>query len=114
QTGEPYVIPSNFSVEDYRGQSWRMIRGGQLHDVAIHFDAEVAETVSDTRWHATQSIEDHEDGSITFRCQVDGLDEIKHWVLGYGRWAKVLSPPELANEIAAIAQAMVDRYTPLQ
>ena len=112
-TEEPYAIPDDFSIEAYRGHAWRMIRGGQIYDVAIHFDAAVAETVSDTRWHATQSIEDHDDDSITFRCRVDGLDEIKHWVLGYGQWAKVLSPPELADEIAAIAKATAERYGPL-
>lgn len=83
-TEQPYAIPDDFSLDHYRGNAWRMIRGDKTYQVMIHFDAAMAETVSDTHWHRTQQIEDHDDGSITFRCTVDGLDEIVWWVLGYG------------------------------
>jgi predicted DNA-binding transcriptional regulator YafY len=109
-TDQPYAIPDDFSLAAYRGKAWRMIRGEQTYSVVIHFDAEVAETVSDTNWHATQQIEDHPDGSITFRCEVDGLDEIVWWVLGYGPHACVKEPAELVARIFNLAKATADRY----
>jgi predicted DNA-binding transcriptional regulator YafY len=112
-TASPYAIPDDFSIEAHRGDAWRMVRGGRTFDVSIHFAREVAETVTDTRWHPTQrDFEYHDDGSVTFRCRVDGLDEICHWVLSYGAWAKVIEPGELAERVAAMAAATAARYGP--
>jgi len=109
-TDEPYTIPENFSIAEFRGNAWRMIRGESTYNVAICFDATVADTVSDTNWHPTQDIEDHPDGSITFRCTVDGLDEIVWWVLGYGPHAVVKEPRELVDRIAELVKATAERY----
>lgn len=110
RTNEPYAIPDDFAIDSYRGNAWRMIRDGREYEVVIHFDARMADTVSDTRWHATQEIDYHDDGSITFHCVVDGLDEIVYWVLSYGQSAKVIEPPELAGRIAAMAKATAELY----
>ena len=88
----------DFSLDDHLGQAWRMIRGDTRYDVVIDFDAEFAETISDTHWHATQDIEHHDDGSITFRCSVDGLDEIVWWVLSMGPHAVVGSRRSCGSE----------------
>jgi predicted DNA-binding transcriptional regulator YafY len=109
-TDRPYMIPDDFSLEAYRGKAWRMIRGETTHRVAIRFAPEVSETVADTNWHPTQKIEDHPDGSITFRCEIDGLDEIVWWIMGYGPHAHVQEPAELADRIGQLAQATAGRY----
>ena len=109
-TSRPYAIPDGFSLDDHLGHAWRMIRGEDRYDVAIDFDAEFAETLSDTRWHATQAIEFHDDGTITFRCTVDGLDEIVWWVLSMGPHAVVREPAELRERVAALARETAERY----
>lgn len=109
-TDRPYAIPDDFSLVAFRGKAWRMIRGDRLFKVVIDFDRDVAETVSDTNWHATQEINLHEDGAITFECEVEGLDEIVWWVLGYGPHAVVREPLELADRIAELAKATAGRY----
>jgi predicted DNA-binding transcriptional regulator YafY len=113
-TERPYAIPADFSLAEYRGKAWRMIRGDQTFHVAIHFTATVAETVADTNWHSTQQIEDHPDGSITFRCEVDGLDEIVWWVLGYGPHARIQEPTELVDRMTELAVATAEGYTRLR
>lgn len=110
QTNKPYAIPDDFSMAAFRGKAWRMIRGDRLYKVEIDFDPIVAETVSDTQWHMTQKIEDHADGSITFLCEVEGLDEIVWWILGYGPHAKVRHPPELARMVMEKSQATAQLY----
>jgi predicted DNA-binding transcriptional regulator YafY len=99
RTHRTYEIPADFSLDRHLGNAWRMIRGGTDYDVAIRFNAAFAETVSDTRWHATQEIEHHEDGSCTFRCTVSGLDEIVWWVLSMGPNCTVLEPSELRDRV---------------
>ncbi|MEX2672875.1 MAG: WYL domain-containing protein [Phycisphaeraceae bacterium] len=110
QTDTPYAIPDDFSLAAYRGKAWRMIRGDTLHKIVIDFTADMAETVSDTNWHPTQQIDDHPDGSITFHCEVEGLDEIVWWLLGYGPHAHVREPAELAERVAELARGTVERY----
>jgi predicted DNA-binding transcriptional regulator YafY len=109
-TNQPYTIPKDFSMQAYRGKAWRMIRGDQTFNVTIDFDATVAETVADTNWHPTQQIDDHPDGSITFRCEVDGMDEIVWWVLGYGPHAHLREPRELADCVANLSRATAEHY----
>ena len=109
-TDEPYVIPDDFSLDAYRGKAWRMIRGDRLYQVTIDFDATVAETVADTNWHPTQQIEEQDDGSISFTCEVEGLDEIVWWVLGYGPHAHVRKPAELIAKVADLVKATAERY----
>ena len=109
-TDKPYTVPEDFSIEKHLGYAWRMIRGQQRHDVRLRFDAAFAETIADTRWHATQQIDWHDDGSITFCCQVDGLDEIVWWVLSMGPHCVVEAPDELAERVRSLAADVVANY----
>lgn len=109
-TARRYKTPKGFSVDQHLGNAWRMIRGKTSYDVELDFDAEFAETIADTHWHATQEIDWHDDGSITFRCTVDGLDEIVWWILSMGPHCVVKKPKLLADRVRQLAQGIVDAY----
>jgi len=87
-----------------------MIRGTKTYDVELRFDAEFAETIADTRWHSTQEVDWNEDGSIGFRCRVDGLEEIVWWVLSMGPHCIVKQPTELARRVKELAEGVVKNY----
>jgi proteasome accessory factor B len=107
-----YEVPKAFSVARHLGNAWRMIRGSQSYDVEIWFDAEFAETISDTHWHATQQVIFNDDDTILFRCTVDGLDEIVWWVLSMGPHCVVKKPNELADRVKQLAAELVKKYAP--
>lgn len=109
-TDKPYAIPDDFSLADHLGLAWRMIRGEDRHEVVLHFNAEFAETISDTHWHQTQEIELQDDGSILFRCTVEGLDEIVWWILSMGPNCRVLEPKALRDKVAELARATAEQY----
>jgi predicted DNA-binding transcriptional regulator YafY len=109
-TNQPYSIPQQFSLNDHLGNAWRMIRGEKRYDIELWFSPEFAETISDTHWHDTQQIDYHEDGSITFRCSVDGLDEIVWWILSMGPHCIVRKPRVLINRVRDLATQTVARY----
>ncbi|MBI1367073.1 MAG: WYL domain-containing protein [Planctomycetes bacterium] len=111
-TARSFKIPRTFSVDRHLGDAWRMIRGSESYGVELRFDAAFAETIADTHWHHTQEIEWHADQSITFRCCVDGLDEIVWWILSMGPHCVVIEPVELADRVRDLAQGMVDAYAP--
>ena len=105
------MIPKSFSLEKHLGNAWRMIRGDKSHEVELWFDPHFADTVSDTHWHRTQEIDWNEDGSITFTCKVDGLDEIVWWVLSMGPHCVVKKPKELAEHVKQLGLAIAENYT---
>lgn len=109
-TSHPYSIPRGFSLKEHLGNAWRIIRGSETFDVELKFDPEFAETIADTHWHPTQDVDWNEDGSITFRCRVDGLDEIVWWILSMGPHCVVRQPAALAKRVKHLATQLVRRY----
>ena len=63
-------------------------------------------------WHHTQKIEAQKDGSIVFSAEVAGTDEVKHWVLGWGKHAETLEPEFLREEVARELKECLARYGP--
>ncbi|MFN9058833.1 MAG: WYL domain-containing protein, partial [Pseudanabaena sp.] len=43
--------------------------------------------------------DENSDGSLTLHFVARGLNEVKRWVLFYGKGAKVLAPPELVEMV---------------
>ncbi|MEM6253165.1 MAG: WYL domain-containing protein [Cyanobacteria bacterium P01_D01_bin.156] len=84
--------------------------GGTPKEVAIWFDGPTAPYIRERRWHPSQRIEEHEDGSLTLRLEVRGLNEVKRWVLFYGQGAKVLEPSELVAMVRDEVQGMKAHY----
>jgi len=107
---QPYTIPKSFSLAAHLGNAWRMMRGDKTFKVELHFDPEFAETIADTHWHSTQEVIWNEDESITFRCKVDGLDEIVWWVLSMGPHCTVQKPKELIELVRTLAGATAAKY----
>lgn len=109
-TQRVYAVPDDFTMDTHLGNAWRMMRGTPDHAVEIRFDPEFAETIADTLWHRTQSIQEEPDGSVIFRCTVSGLDEIAWWVLSMGPHCEVLKPAELRDRVRDAAAATARRY----
>ncbi|MBL4886140.1 MAG: WYL domain-containing protein [Planctomycetaceae bacterium] len=107
-----YKIPASFSLDSYLGNAWHMIREkDHPFHVVVRFAPMVARNVAEIRWHKTQAIQLLADGSAEFHVDVDGLNEITWWILGYGKQAEVIEPPELREKVLEHAQAIVEQYT---
>lgn len=108
-TDTPAPEPEPDALRRHLGQAWRMMPGTR-HAVEIRFEPSFAETVADTLWHPTQEIDWLDDGAIRLCVEVDGLDEISWWVLGYGPGATVEAPAELRERVARLAAETAARY----
>ncbi|WP_099240687.1 helix-turn-helix transcriptional regulator [Synechococcus sp. BDU 130192] len=86
-----------FDLQEKLKNSFQYEVGGKTYDVAIAFDAQTAPYITERQWHSTQRIETLADGSITLRFTASGLNDMKRWILGYGRGAIAKSPPELVK-----------------
>ena len=102
-----FVPPKNFDINDYIGSAWAMNPEGKLYHVRLWLSKTLASTVAETLWHSSQKLTFHPSGSATVEFRLDGLSEIKWWILGYGDQIRVLEPQELKDMILHIARNMV-------
>ncbi|HZZ30299.1 MAG TPA: WYL domain-containing protein [Pirellulales bacterium] len=110
-TADHYQIPRNFSLERYFGNAWHLIpERGPEYEVCVQFSPMVAPNVGSVRWHKTQRLEWKEDGTLKFFAKVKGLKEICWWILGYGKEAQVLQPPQLQKLIVEHAKRVLTTY----
>jgi predicted DNA-binding transcriptional regulator YafY len=95
---ESYCIPADYSVQSYLRDTFTLIKGKE-YTVEIQFFHPASVWVAEKLWLPTQKIITLKNNSIIFKAKVDGLEDIKRWVLGYGRLAKVIKPKELRDQI---------------
>ena len=87
-----------------------MFVGVQPRRVRIKFHPAVRQYITETRWHASQQIEDLPDGSFIFTVEVSEPREVGWWALQWGAHAEVLEPESLRQEMAETARALVQVY----
>jgi predicted DNA-binding transcriptional regulator YafY len=99
-----------FDPKDHLEMIFQHEVGGVPLAVQIWFDPPTAPYIRERRWHPTQELHEHSDGSVTLRMVVRGLNDLKRWVLGYGKGARVLEPPELVALVREEVEGMKQNY----
>jgi len=109
-TEDSFAIPASFNIEHYLQQAFNLTAGVAAYDVVIRFTPYQAQWIREHRWHPTQQIDEHENGSITLHMKVSALDAVKRWVMRYGKEAEVLEPEELREMVKDEVRKMVKLY----
>jgi predicted DNA-binding transcriptional regulator YafY len=108
---ETFVPDPTFDAKDHLEMIFQHEAGGIPLPVAIWFDAPTAPYIRERRWHPTQEIQEHGDGSLTLHMMVRGMNDLKRWVLGYGKGAIVREPLELVELVQAEVEGMSGHYS---
>ncbi len=108
--GESFVRDPTFDPKSHLEMIFQHEVGSKTVEVAIWFDGATAPYIRERRWHPTQTLEEHPDGAVTLGMKVKGLNDLKRWVLGYGKGAIVREPPELVQLVKAELAGMVQSY----
>lgn len=94
---ESFEIEPSFNPQSHFNGAFQHELGGEPTAVTIWFDAVTAPYIRERQWQSDQKIEEHSDGSLTLQFTTRGLNEVKRWVLFYGKGAIVKAPPELVQ-----------------
>jgi len=105
-----FEIDPTFDREAHFASAFQHEVGGVPQEMVIWFDPPTAPYIRERRWHPTQQLEEHPDGSLTLRFVVRGLNEVKRWVLFYGQGARVLGPPKLVAMVKEEIEGMRAQY----
>lgn len=107
---ETFVQDPNFHAKEHLDTIFQHEVGEAPIPVCIWFDAKTAPYIWERRWHSTQEIEKYPDGSLVLKMTVRGINDLKRWVLWYGKGAVVKSPLELVQLVQDEVEAMSQNY----
>jgi predicted DNA-binding transcriptional regulator YafY len=110
---ERFELPPDFHIDDYFQGQFGIWRGSQSIRVVVDFDPKVAEYVRARKVHSSQKISTLPDGGTRLSMVVSDLTEVISWVLGFGKTARVVEPPELVEHVRnELEQAMLAYQRP--
>lgn len=105
-----FQVRPDFDPGQYFADVFQHERGGQPRQIKIWFDTQTAPYIKERQWSTGQEIEEHPDGAITLQFEARGLNEVKRWILFYGKGAIALEPEELVQLIQAEVNEMQENY----
>jgi predicted DNA-binding transcriptional regulator YafY len=108
-TEETFDIPSDFDFDALMNKSFGVFKGPSVK-IKVWFDKEIAGYIREKVWHSSQRIQEQKDGSIIFKAEVSGSDEVKFWVMSWGAKALVLEPESLRKEIQSECSLTLAQY----
>lgn len=98
--------PEDFDARTELERALLLESGGVTEWVVVDFDAYQAGFIRERIIHPSEEREELPDGGLRVRLQITVGDEVKRWLLGYGRHVTVREPNtlrrEMADEIAAL------------
>ena len=86
------------------------VNTGEPERVEIEFEPRVAPFVRARVWHPSQQVRDESNGRIVLSLDVCHDWALRNWILGWGPFARVVSPAALADEIQSDLNAAAARY----
>jgi len=112
-TGARFRKPADFSIGRHLRWSFGVLTGKNRHHVRIRFNAFAARMVEERQWHPSQKIE-HIGEEIELTMELDSLEELKGWVLGWGSHARALEPPELVTRLRLAVEELGRLYAKVE
>jgi predicted DNA-binding transcriptional regulator YafY len=106
----PFQRPPDFDLQQHLARSFGVFHGRGDVKIRIRFAKKVARYVSEGKWHDSQKLASQKDGSLLAEFQLSGAEEIKRWIMSFGRHAVVEEPEELRLEIAAELSVLLSAY----
>ncbi len=86
-------------VEAALDQGYGIFGGARLRHATLHFSAEAAQWVAQEEWHPQQQLKPQADGSLRMRIPYSDHTELVMDVLRHGPNVRVVSPPELVEQV---------------
>ncbi len=109
-TSHCFQRPSDFSIEKLLQHSFNLIFGGEIHHVVLKFTPYQARWIRERRWHNSQKLTELENGGLILEMDVQGLQNVKNWVLQFGAEVEVIAPEALRENIKNEIEKMSKLY----
>ena len=91
--------PEDFDLQKHLSKSFGVYQGDGEVCVTVRFLPSVARYVEESTWHPSQKLTKQRDGSLIAEFTLDGTEEIKRWIMSFGKYAQVVEPGELRDQV---------------
>jgi proteasome accessory factor B len=95
----PFHMPADFDLSRHLSTSFGVYQGDGDIRVRVRFLPPVVRYVEESQWHASQRLTPQKDGSLLAEFRLGSTEELKRWLLSFGRHALVESPATLRQEM---------------
>ncbi len=102
--------PVDLDLSGIYENSFGIFHSDKVIPVKVRLAPQAAASVLEKKWHPSQKVDKHADGSVTAIWKLGDTTEFKSWVLSFGAMAEVLAPKALRAEICQAAQATSRLY----
>lgn len=86
------------------------VHRGSTSKVQLRFHRAIAANVRDKVWHSSQRMKERVDGSLVMTLEVCDDYALRSWILGFGRYVRVLAPASLVDWAADELQQAHEQY----
>ncbi|MBP2032782.1 putative DNA-binding transcriptional regulator YafY [Clostridium algifaecis] len=108
-TKDVYMRPHNFSLNEFLNKNCCTFNENKTK-VVIKFTGKSVAFIKSCKWHINQHIKELSKDSILFTIYLDGTDDVKAWILGFGKDAEIIEPLYLRNEIKQEIDELNEKY----
>ncbi len=109
-TDREFKKPLSFSLNRAVAMSFGVMTRGKPKEIKIKFTGWAATNIREYKWHSSQEILKDTDDCVIAKFILTNTVEFKRWVLGFGKYAIVLSPKSFQNEILEEIREMSNAY----
>jgi proteasome accessory factor B len=106
----PFHMPKDFDLASHFAASFGVYQGRGDERVVVRFLPPAARYVQESRWHPSQRLTPQKDGSLLAEFHLSDTEEIRHWILSFGKHARIESPPALVATLRDELQHMTAAY----
>lgn len=108
---ETFDRPRDFDLHSHARNRFGAIAGEKTYDVLLRVSEEAAPYFQRKKYHPSQEIQsEHDNGPLTVRYRVDGLEDILAWIMSWGAKLKVVEPVELRELVVDAHKEAARRY----
>ncbi len=86
------------------------VHRGPATKIQLRFHPQVAALVKERTFHASQQLKDRSDGSVVMTLEVSDDYALRTWILGFGRYVRVLAPRQLVEWTREELEAAREQY----
>jgi predicted DNA-binding transcriptional regulator YafY len=108
-TDDPYDRPQT-KPEDYFKGSFGVFKASTPVPIELKLKKEVVAYSTERRWHESQRVVKHADGSATLHLEVGLTPDLVQFVLGFGDAVEVKLPDELRQKVLEAALRVAGLY----
>ena len=107
---DKFSFPKEFNIEDYIDPVFGLHIGGEAFKVTIIADKPLSTILNEHVSVQNKQVTSLEDGTYSISFETTQREELKHWLLQWGRHIELIEPEWMREELADIGEYFLKTY----